>query len=42
MQTVAATARRANMEGETVPANERVFSFCCGKFSGEFRTTELV
>jgi IS5 family transposase len=26
MQTVAATARRANMEGETVPANERVFS----------------
>jgi IS5 family transposase len=26
MQTVAATARRANMEGETVPASERVFS----------------
>ena len=26
MQTVAATARRANVEGETVPASERVFS----------------
>ena len=26
MQTVAATARRANMEGETVPASERVFN----------------
>lgn len=26
MQTVAATARRANVDGETVPANERVFS----------------
>jgi len=26
MQTVAATARRANVAGETVPANERVFS----------------
>ena len=26
MQTVAATARRANVEGETVPARERVFS----------------
>ena len=26
MQTVAATARRANLEGETVPANQRVFS----------------
>jgi IS5 family transposase len=26
MQTVAATARRANMAGETVPASERVFS----------------
>jgi IS5 family transposase len=26
MRTVAATARRANMERETVPANERVFS----------------
>ena len=26
MQTVVATARRANMEGETVPASERVFS----------------
>ena len=26
MQTVAATARRANLEGETVPASERVFS----------------
>ena len=26
MQTVATTARRANMEGETVPASERVFS----------------
>jgi len=26
MQTVAATARRADVDGETVPANERVFS----------------
>jgi IS5 family transposase len=26
MQTVAATARRANVDGETVPASERVFS----------------
>jgi IS5 family transposase len=26
MRTVAATARRANVDGETVPANERVFS----------------
>jgi transposase, IS5 family len=26
MQTIAATARRANVEGETVPASERVFS----------------
>jgi IS5 family transposase len=26
MRTVAATARRANLEGETVPANQRVFS----------------
>jgi len=26
MRTIAATARRANVDGETVPANERVFS----------------